>query len=139
MGKSSVLGSGSSRQCLNFWSTLRASQSSVESQVHLLSPPPSKPLLLIHPFLSFPPSTGVLTLLKFPYPREVEEPECYDSIRVHAEWGQPQADQEDSKPVFSVRLSQYVLSYILHLSLSSPLEMLCLDLYMVHVHGTLYV
>jgi len=30
---------------------------------------------------------GVLTLLKFPYPRCVDEPETYDQIRVHAEWG----------------------------------------------------
>ena len=30
---------------------------------------------------------GVLTLLKYPYPRDVEEPDQYDSIRVHAEWG----------------------------------------------------
>lgn len=47
--------------------------------------------------------SGVLTLLKFPYPREVEEPECYDNIRVHAEWGQPQPQQESSsQPVFSI-------------------------------------
>lgn len=46
--------------------------------------------------------SGVLTLLKFPYPREVAEPECYDNIRVHAEWGQPQPNQDDSKPVFSI-------------------------------------
>ena len=29
----------------------------------------------------------MLTLLKFPYPRVVDEPETYDQIRVHAEWG----------------------------------------------------
>ena len=30
---------------------------------------------------------GILTLLKHPYPRCVEEPDVYDSIRVHAEGG----------------------------------------------------
>ena len=68
--------------------------------------PPSLPLSLSPSLGSLPPSLsfsqGVLTLLKFPYPREVEEPECYDSIRVHAEWGQPQSQQHNSKPVFSV-------------------------------------
>lgn len=43
---------------------------------------------------------GILTLLKFPYPRCVDEPDVYDSIRVHAEGGQ--ADQGE-KPVFAVR------------------------------------
>ena len=60
----------------------------------LPSLPPSSPS---PPFIS-----GVLTLLKFPYPRCVEEPECYDSIRVHAEWGQ--STQENEKiPTFAVR------------------------------------
>eukprot|EP00795_Rhopilema_esculentum_P008024 gene8024-biopygen9179 len=30
---------------------------------------------------------GVLTLLKHPYPRDVQEPVQYETIRVHAEWG----------------------------------------------------
>jgi len=45
--------------------------------------------------------SGVLTLLKFPYPRCVEEPECYDSIRVHAEWGAGTQDS-DKKPIFAI-------------------------------------
>ncbi|XP_065063633.1 dual adapter for phosphotyrosine and 3-phosphotyrosine and 3-phosphoinositide-like [Rhopilema esculentum] len=31
--------------------------------------------------------SGVLTLLKHPYPRDVQEPVQYETIRVHAEWG----------------------------------------------------
>ena len=31
--------------------------------------------------------SGILTLLKYPYPRDVEEPEKYETVRVHAEWG----------------------------------------------------
>ena len=31
----------------------------------------------------------------------MEEPECYDSIRVHAEWGQSTQDNE-KKPTFAV-------------------------------------
>ncbi len=54
--------------------------------------------------LSLPPCAGVLTLLKFPYPRDVEEPECYDEIRVHAEWGTSQTLGKDNKqPSFAVR------------------------------------
>ncbi len=54
--------------------------------------------------LSPPPCAGVLTLLKFPYPRDVEEPECYDEIRVHAEWGTSQTLGKDNKqPSFAVR------------------------------------
>jgi hypothetical protein len=30
---------------------------------------------------------GILTLLKYPYPRDVEEPDEYETVRVHAEWG----------------------------------------------------
>lgn len=33
------------------------------------------------------PLTGVLTLLKYPYPRDIEEPTTYEKVRVHAEWG----------------------------------------------------
>ena len=79
-----------------------------------LSLSPSLPLSLSPSLsLSLPPPSGVLTLLKFPYPREVEEPECYDNIRVHAEWGQPQRARDSaSKPIFSVRLGpQYVVAY----------------------------
>jgi len=28
-----------------------------------------------------------LTLLKYPYPRDIEEPTTYEKVRVHAEWG----------------------------------------------------
>ena len=79
-----------------------ASQSSLLITSSPSSLPPLSPSLSLSPVLPLPLPTGVLTLLKFPYPREVAEPECYDNIRVHAEWGQPQANQEDSKPIFSV-------------------------------------
>ena len=46
---------------------------------------------------------GVLTTLKYPYPHNVEEPETYDQIRVHAEWGQVPDGQDVAKPaVFSI-------------------------------------
>ncbi|KAK2560334.1 WD repeat-containing and planar cell polarity effector protein fritz-like protein [Acropora cervicornis] len=31
--------------------------------------------------------SGVLTLLKYPYPRDIAEPATYEKVRVHAEWG----------------------------------------------------
>lgn len=46
--------------------------------------------------------SGVLTLLKFPYPRCVDEPETYDQIRVHAEWGTEFRKQGDGAPVFAI-------------------------------------
>ena len=48
------------------------------------------------------PHAGVLTLLKFPYPRCVEEPETYDQVRVHAEWGAAANKPESQKPTFAV-------------------------------------
>ena len=45
---------------------------------------------------------GVLTLLKFPYPRCVEEPETYDMVRVHAEWGAAANRTDNQKPTFAV-------------------------------------
>ena len=45
---------------------------------------------------------GVLTLLKFPYPRCVEEPETYDQVRVHAEWGAATNRPDSQKPTFAV-------------------------------------
>ena len=38
-------------------------------------------------FSEFLMHAGVLTLLKYPYPRYVDEPSCYDSIFIHAELG----------------------------------------------------
>ena len=41
---------------------------------------------------------GILTLLKHPYPRDVQEPVSYETIRVHAEWGnRPNADVDKRK------------------------------------------
>ena len=42
------------------------------------------------------PYIGVLTLLKYPYPRDVAEPGEYDTIRVHAEWGDRPSSQCNS-------------------------------------------
>ena len=47
-------------------------------------------------------TVGVLTLLKFPYPRCVEEPETYDQVRVHAEWGAATSRPDSQKPTFAV-------------------------------------
>lgn len=46
--------------------------------------------------------SGVLTLLKFPYPRCVEEPETYDQVRVHAEWGAAASKPDNQKPTFAI-------------------------------------
>ncbi|XP_028513322.1 dual adapter for phosphotyrosine and 3-phosphotyrosine and 3-phosphoinositide [Exaiptasia diaphana] len=40
--------------------------------------------------------SGVLTLLKYPYPRNVDEPACYEKVRVHAEWGKNRATTENT-------------------------------------------
>lgn len=46
---------------------------------------------------------GVLTLLKFPYPRDIEEPDSYETVRVHAEWGsRPTQDPEPNAVPVSV-------------------------------------
>ena len=50
---------------------------------------------------------GILTLLKHPYPREVEEPDVYDSIRVHTEGG---SKDENEKPTFAVSLIGHGIS-----------------------------
>lgn len=44
-------------------------------------------------------AVGILTILKFAYPRTVEEPDVYDSIRVHAEGGTP---DKTEVPTFAV-------------------------------------
>ena len=64
--------------------------------------------------------TGVLTLLKYPYPRCVDEPETYDQIRVHAEWGTQFRSPKQgecgpptfavSRPSFSVRVVAALLA-----------------------------
>lgn len=54
--------------------------------------------------------SGVLTLLKHPYPRNVAEPVGYDTVRVHAEWGKSMGkirtptlhDEDDQSPVLSM-------------------------------------
>ena len=48
---------------------------------------------------------GVLTRLKYPYPRDVEEPNMYETVRIHAEIGRTFSVQES--PNFSVR-NEYV-------------------------------
>ena len=40
---------------------------------------------------------GILTLLKYPYPRDVEEPDKYETVRVHAEWGKARDDSLQQK------------------------------------------
>ena len=42
---------------------------------------------------------GVLTILKYPYPREVQEPSVYDTIRVHTEG---ETSEKTENPTFSV-------------------------------------
>ena len=49
--------------------------------------------------------SGVLTLLRYPYPRHVEEPSKYDTVTVHAELGRSMAHGEKSNdvpPVLSI-------------------------------------
>ncbi|XP_065188334.1 dual adapter for phosphotyrosine and 3-phosphotyrosine and 3-phosphoinositide-like [Sycon ciliatum] len=42
--------------------------------------------------------SGVLTLLKYPYPRTVDEPPAYETVRVHAEWGRTSSDETPAGP-----------------------------------------
>ena len=37
---------------------------------------------------------GILTLLKVPYPLDIEEPEDYEPVCVHAEWGNRQGEDQ---------------------------------------------
>ena len=46
--------------------------------------------------------SGVLTILKYPYPREVQEPDVYDTIRVHTEGDTP---EKNENPTFAVSSS----------------------------------
>lgn len=54
--------------------------------------------------------SGVLTLLKYPYPRDVAEPVGYDTVRVHAEWGKSMrkghstasGENDEPAPVLSI-------------------------------------
>eukprot|EP00794_Sanderia_malayensis_P012324 gene12324-13597_t len=49
--------------------------------------------------------SGVLTLLKHPYPRDVQEPVSYETIRVHAEWGNRPSSGSDTNQNTNVNLS----------------------------------
>lgn len=56
--------------------------------------------------------SGMLTLLKYPYPRDVEEPVSYDTIRVHAEWGDRPSSQyvkENAVPESNWKARWFVL------------------------------
>lgn len=55
--------------------------------------------------------SGVLTLLKYPYPRDVAEPGVYDTIRVHAEWGdRPSSQHTENKQVESLNSKEGYLT-----------------------------
>ena len=41
--------------------------------------------LLFKVFWNYDFISGVLTILRYPYPRDVQEPAVYDTIRVHTE------------------------------------------------------
>lgn len=56
-------------------------------ELHPVKAPPPGYMSLICIFLYL----GVLTLLKYPYPRVVPEPEMYDQIRIHASYGKNQS------------------------------------------------
>ena len=59
-------------------------------------------ILWINPFNYLVP--GVLTLLKIPYPRDIEEPEEYETVHVHAEWGKQKTDAQNNNVPGSVSL-----------------------------------
>ncbi|XP_066919111.1 dual adapter for phosphotyrosine and 3-phosphotyrosine and 3-phosphoinositide-like [Clytia hemisphaerica] len=55
--------------------------------------------------------TGVLILLRYPYPRHVEEPTKYDTIRVHAEWGnRPSSQHADDAHIESLNSKEGYLT-----------------------------
>ena len=64
-----------------------------------------KDTLFIHIHVSC--FSGILTLLKHPYPRDVDEPDVYDSIRVHTEGG---SKDDNEKPTFAVSLIAHGIS-----------------------------
>ncbi|XP_070544986.1 dual adapter for phosphotyrosine and 3-phosphotyrosine and 3-phosphoinositide-like [Ptychodera flava] len=45
--------------------------------------------------------TGTLTTLKYPYARDVEEPPCYETFKVHAAFGTPQRNSFDEDQHFA--------------------------------------
>jgi hypothetical protein len=47
---------------------------------------------------------GVLTVLKFPYPRHVEEPGYYDHVKIHAEFGRTKTPNDSPHLAVSVPL-----------------------------------
>lgn len=59
---------------------------------------------------------GQLTLLSYPYPRIIDEPNMYDTIRVHAEFST--ADDFTRGPEFSVCIVQ-ILTHDLLIDLKS--------------------
>eukprot|EP00112_Aurelia_sp_Birch-Aquarium-sp1_P012479 Seg2624.5 transcript_id=Seg2624.5/GoldUCD/mRNA.D3Y31 product="Dual adapter for phosphotyrosine and 3-phosphotyrosine and 3-phosphoinositide" protein_id=Seg2624.5/GoldUCD/D3Y31 len=55
--------------------------------------------------------SGVLTLLKHPYPRDVQEPVSYETIRVHAEWGnRPSSGSDPNRNDLSINSKEGYLT-----------------------------
>lgn len=59
-------------------------------------------IYMVHLWFLF---AGQLTLLNYPYPRNIEEPNMYDTIRVHAEFST--ADDFSRGPEFAVRTTVF--------------------------------
>ena len=55
-----------------------------------------------------------MTLLKYPYPRDVEEPDEYETVRVHAEWGKTRDQSVRDKTNMAVSITLFVLIKLLH-------------------------
>jgi len=47
--------------------------------------------------------SGVVTLLRYPYPRHMEEPSHYETVRLHIELG-PRLIASEQNPQLSVRI-----------------------------------
>ena len=54
-------------------------------------------------------------MLKYPYPRDVEEPDEYETVRVHAEWGKTrdQSVRDKSNLAVSIIMIHVCADYFL--------------------------
>ena len=48
------------------------------------------------------PCTGIITWLKYPYPRLVEEPSLYETVKLHAQYGKKRFLEKSSFSVSGV-------------------------------------
>ena len=60
---------------------------------------------------------GVLTLLKYPYPRDIAEPATYEKVRVHAEWGKNRKSSVANSTEDSVQSVRWTVTLYLYITI----------------------